>query len=145
MLRAGTDFMKVTFVILICSHCGKSYTGRRHRTVSYCPDCRRVVNLERMRSKRLKQKYVPMFLNDLPGLEEAVARNVIGLTVVHDPMEVGGFRAGTYFGHDDWIAMMKRWSFTPGTILRDATGREYQTPIEHPHVLKKEVKEVEDE
>lgn len=60
------------------------------------------------------------------GLEEAVARNVIGLTVVHDPIDVGGFREGTHFGHDEWVAMMKYYTFTPGTILQDADGRKYE-------------------
>jgi hypothetical protein len=53
-------------------------------------------------------------------------RGVIGLTVVADPLGRGGFAAGTYFPHDEWVGMLKHWSFTPGTILRDRDGRLYK-------------------
>ena len=121
--------MSASFVILNCSRCGGSYTGRRRRPLSFCPSCRPKINLERMRRNRKDRAarlMVPTGSSDLPGLEEAVERRVIGLTVVHDPIDVGGFRPGTYFGHDDWVSMMKCWTFTPGTILKDMYGREYQ-------------------
>jgi hypothetical protein len=48
------------------------------------------------------------------------------LTVVSDPLGTGGFAAGTRFSVEECEAMLKYFSFTPGTILQDANGKLYK-------------------
>jgi hypothetical protein len=77
---------------------------------------------ERMLIWHEKAKIMPV------DLKVAIDRHVVSLTVVCDPLgiEEGGFEPGATFGKNDWMQMFQRFSFTPGTVLKDGQGRLYE-------------------
>jgi hypothetical protein len=79
-----------------------------------------VVIAERKRAwdKRRREKVLDLY--------EVMGDTPRALTVVSDPLEEGGFAAGTKFSVEECEAMLRHFSFTPGTILQDANGKLYR-------------------
>lgn len=103
-----------------CARCGGEYLSLRRIKHGYCPMCKPVVIMERKRAweKRNKEKILDLY--------EGMEGSPRALTVVSDPLEEGGFAAGTRFSVEECEAMLKHFSFTPGTILQDANGKLYK-------------------
>jgi len=108
--------------VLICSICGNGYVGTRKVANGVCRsrECHNAAELKRTHKSRDIAKRIPA------PVERAIARGVTKLTVVNDPLEDGGFKAGTSFPKDYWELMLKDMTFTPGTILIDGQNRLYE-------------------
>lgn len=109
-------------MILICPECGQGFQSRKFVAFARCLSCRKQAlrnNVIAYRANLKKGNSPPV------PLKVAIERGVTGLTVIFDPLEPGGFAPGTVFDKTGWQEMFRYFSFTPGTILRDASGRLY--------------------
>jgi hypothetical protein len=106
-------------VNLVCG-CDASFVAKRISKYQRCPACALRARQLRVERYREKQKVVPV------PLTKAIERKVRAVTVVRDPLAVGGFAAGTVFGQDEWEQMLRLMTFTPGTVLMDGQGRLYR-------------------
>ena len=109
---------------VICAGCGGTYEARRRSKYGYCPVCAAAAKRASQDRWHERQKVMAV------PLKKAVERGVRSLTVVTDPLEFGGFRAGAQFSQDEWQQMLRLSSFSPGTVLRDGQGRLYEYEIE---------------
>lgn len=99
---------------------------RREPRIVVCKNCREVFFTRDSGVYCKKAECQAAALKAPVPLEKVFsATNVYSLEVVNDPLEPGGFRAGQRFNLEEIEAMVKYWSFTPGTILRDLNGRLY--------------------
>ena len=103
-----------------CARCGGGYWSLRRIKRGYCSMCRPVVIAERKRAweRRNRERVLDLY--------EVMGESPRALTVVSDPLEEGGFAAGTRFSVEECEAMLRHFAFTPGTVLRDANGKLYK-------------------
>ena len=106
-------------VIVECG-CGASFEAKRKSKQGRCPACA-------LKAKRIRQeKWRERQCAEAVSLDYAVARRVVNLTVVNDPLDKGGFAAGVTFIKEEWEQMLRHLTFTPGTILMDGQRRLYE-------------------
>jgi hypothetical protein len=106
-------------VTLICG-CGEAFEAQRVSRYQRCPAC--AARAKKLRQERWRAKQLRVAV----PVEEAIKRKVRTLTVVHDPLEGGGFREGTEFIQEEWEQMLRHLTFTPGTLLMDGQKRMYE-------------------
>lgn len=99
--------------------CGKFYLAKRKLKYGRCPDC--ALRAKQISEARLRDRQRPA-----AEVIEALENGVVTLMVVHDPLEIGGFSAGTTFDKEDIEQMLRLRAFTPGTTLTDCQGRLYR-------------------
>jgi len=106
--------------VMVECGCGEVFEAKRVSRYGRCPACA-------LRAKELAQaRWWDRQRSENVPLETALTRHVTNLVVVRDPLECGGFRAGAEFSQIEWHKMLDNFSFTPGTILRDAQHRLYE-------------------
>jgi hypothetical protein len=106
--------------VMVECGCGEWFLAKRKGKHGRCPDCA-------LRAKRIRQeKWRARQCAEAVSLDYAVVRKVVNLTVVHDPLEVGGFAKGVTFIKEEWEQMLRHLTFTPGTILCDGQKRLYE-------------------
>ena len=99
--------------------CGKFYLAKRRLKYGRCPGC--ALRAKQISEARLRDRQKPS-----DQVVKALEDGVVKLIVVHDPLETGGFSAGTTFDKDHIEQMLRLKSFTPGTTLKDGKGRLYR-------------------
>jgi hypothetical protein len=98
-------------ILPTCKRCGKSKAVKY-----YCPACSKIVELEKKNKWRRKNLPLGMLIN--PGIKRAPS-----ITIIDDPLPVGGFPPGTTFtGNVEIISMLTNFSFTNNTIV-ESHGR----------------------
>ena len=128
-LSDGEDGMSKNFAIATCSLCHGSYTVRRVTMVRYCPSCKQEARRLRDTRKRLRSPIERMNGAQLIRTEaDAVLIRESGMYMVSDPLGAGGFAKDIYFGRLEWIAMVKHFTFSPGSVLRGVSGTLYLIP-----------------
>lgn len=105
-------------VILNCG-CGAKFEAKRKSRYPRCPAC--AIRARQLRCERYREKQKVVAVS----VEKALERGVRMLTVVNDPLDIGGFQPGTVFDKEDWKNMIIHLTFTPETILKDGSGRLY--------------------
>lgn len=104
---------------VLCVQCGQEFDCVRFSVRARCGNCKKILKQEQNMRYRQKQK------EQAVPLSSAIARKISVLTVVHDPLDHGGFAKGVTLNRQDWGQMLKHLSFTPGTILKDGQDRLY--------------------
>ncbi len=104
-----------------CSLCGNQYEAQRLLKKGFCPACKKEAT--RLNNKTWREQ---IRKNPPQPLENAVKHGAISLTVIYDPLDVGGFAPGTRFDKVTLLAMIRLMNFTRGTILQDHRGRMYE-------------------
>ncbi len=82
----------------------------KDKRTKYCPDCSDALRRER-KGWMNRPSAVPKYHN--------------GLTIVNDPLEVGGFSTGAWIPAEQCRLMSEMKSWTPGTLVRDFRGKEF--------------------
>ena len=113
--------MSLTYTVP-CRECRKPCKVKKRNPMTLCDVCRPIVLRARKCKWQAKEKLSLLALDE-PTMEIRVPW---GLTVEHDPLEVGGFKSGTYFPRADCKLMIAGCAFTNGTIFRDGRGKYYK-------------------
>jgi hypothetical protein len=107
-----------------CRECRNPVQVKKPNPRALCDICRPRVRRERKR--RDAAMYRKMEQDASEGAPCRTLKLPFGLTVVHDPLPLGGFSPGISFPRADLKLMIAGCAFTNGTVFSDGHGRRYR-------------------